>query len=106
MFFHWSLESQNCKYNNIWDKVSADIKKEFDNKPVFNTNFLIKIKSYGDAAADFHDKEILKAGSNHIFLAAIMILLLILLLIISEVLLKECKYIEKEKRRLDILLIS
>ena len=21
-------------YNSIWDKVSADIKKEFDNKPV------------------------------------------------------------------------
>ena len=24
------------KYNNIWDKVSADIKKEFDTVPVYN----------------------------------------------------------------------
>ena len=24
------------KDNTIWDKVSADIKKEFDNKPVYN----------------------------------------------------------------------
>ena len=24
------------KYNTIWDKVSANIKKEFDSKPVYN----------------------------------------------------------------------
>ena len=24
------------KYNTIWDKVSADIKKEFDSEPVYN----------------------------------------------------------------------
>ena len=24
------------KYNTIWDKVSADIKKEFGSKPVYN----------------------------------------------------------------------
>ena len=27
------------KYNTIWDKVSADIKKEFDSEPVYNTNY-------------------------------------------------------------------
>ena len=27
------------KYNTIWDKVSADIKKEFDSEPVNNENF-------------------------------------------------------------------
>ena len=27
------------KYNTIWDKVNADIKKEFDSKPVYNKNF-------------------------------------------------------------------
>ena len=32
------------KYNTIWDKVSADIKKEFDNKPVYNKNYLLKNK--------------------------------------------------------------
>ena len=28
------------KHNTIWNKVSADIKKEFDSKPVYNKNFL------------------------------------------------------------------
>ena len=33
------------KYNTIWDKVSADIKKEFDSEPVYNKNYLkTKIK--------------------------------------------------------------
>ena len=35
------------------------------NKKVLKT----KIKSYGDEATDFHDKEIPKAGSNHTSLA-------------------------------------
>ena len=28
------------KYNTIWDKVSAGIKKEFDSEPVYNKIFL------------------------------------------------------------------
>ena len=24
------------KYNTIWDKVSTDMKKEFDGKPIYN----------------------------------------------------------------------
>ena len=28
------------KYNTIWDKVSADIKKEFDSEPVYNKKYL------------------------------------------------------------------
>ena len=28
------------KYNTIQDKVSADIKKEFDGEPVYNKNYL------------------------------------------------------------------
>ena len=51
------------KYNNIWDKVSTDIKKEFDSEPDYNKKLLkTKIKSYGDEAADFQKKEMLKAG--------------------------------------------
>ena len=47
------------KYNTIWNKVNADIKKEFDSEPVYNKKILkTKIKSYGDKATDFHDKEI------------------------------------------------
>ena len=60
------------KYNAIWVKVSADIKKEFDSEPVYNKDFLkIKIKSHGDEVTDFYDKEIPKVDSNHICLAVI-----------------------------------
>ena len=47
------------------DKVSADIKKEFDTKPVYNKNFLnTKIKSLGDEVTEFLDKEVPKFDSN------------------------------------------
>ena len=46
------------KYNTIWDKVSADIRKEFDSEPVYNKNHLkTKIKSHGDEVTDFYDKK-------------------------------------------------
>ena len=46
------------KYNTIWDKVSADIKKEFDSKPVYNKSYLkTKIKSHGNEVTDFYDKK-------------------------------------------------
>ena len=42
------------------------MKKEFDNKPIYNKTFLkTKIKSYGDEARDVHDQEIPKIGSNY-----------------------------------------
>ena len=28
------------KYSAIWDKVGADIKKEFDNEPIYNKVFI------------------------------------------------------------------
>ena len=60
------------EYNTIWDKVSADIKKEFDSEPVYNKKFLkLKIKSNSDEATDFYDKEIAKVDSNHTCLAVI-----------------------------------
>ena len=49
------------RYNAIWDKVSADIKKEFDGKPVYNKKCLkTKIKSYGDEAEVFTIKKCLR----------------------------------------------
>ena len=33
------------KYNTIWDRVSGDIKKEFDGEPVYNNFLKTKIKS-------------------------------------------------------------
>ena len=60
------------KYNTIWDKVSADIKKEFDSEPVNNKNYLkTKMKSHGDEVTDFYDKKISKLDSNHTCLAVI-----------------------------------
>ena len=58
------------KYNTIWDKVSVDIKEEFDSKPVYNKSYLkTKIKSHGDKVIDFYDKRIPMLDSNHICLA-------------------------------------
>ena len=48
------------KYNTIWDNVSADIKKEFDSKIVYNENYLkTKIKFHRAEVTDFHDKKFL-----------------------------------------------
>ena len=48
------------KDNTIWDKESADIKKEFDSKPVYNKNYLkTKIKSHGDEVTNFYNKKFL-----------------------------------------------
>ena len=57
------------KLNTIWDKVIADIKKEFDSEPVYNKEFLkTKIKN---EVTDFYDKKIPKVDSNHTCLAVI-----------------------------------
>ena len=60
------------KYNTIWNKVSANIKKGFDSEPAYNKNYSkTKIKPYGDEDTDFYDKKIPKLGSYHTCLAAI-----------------------------------
>ena len=42
------------KYNTIQDKVSSDIKNEFDSELVYKNVFLkTKIKSYGREVTDF-----------------------------------------------------
>ena len=70
------IEDNNLskKCNTIQDKVPTDIKKEFDSEPVYNKQILkTKIKSYGDKATDFQNKEMPKAGSNITCLAIITI---------------------------------
>ena len=87
------------KYNTIWDKVSFDIKKEFDSEPVYNKKALkTNIKSYDNEVADFLDKEIPKVGSDCTCLAVITIGsdLKKGKNYYSQVFLKECKCIEKE----------
>ena len=72
------------KYNTIWDKVSPDIKKEFDGKPVYSKNYLkTKIKSHADEVTNFYDKKIPRLDSNHHSYYL-------------QVFLKECKYTEKK----------
>ena len=58
-----------------------------------------KRKSYGDKFTDFHDKEMPKTGSNYTCLAVILIDYVIKKdeNYYPQVLLRECKYIEKEK---------
>ena len=67
-WMYFLIEDDNLleKYNTIWDKVSAVVKKDFDSEPVYIKKFLkTKRKPYGDKATNFHDKEMPKAGSNH-----------------------------------------
>ena len=45
-------------YDIIWDKVSADIKKEFDSEPVQNKNYLkTKMKPHGDEVTDLYSQK-------------------------------------------------
>ena len=72
MYFLIEDDDLKQKYNTIWNKVSADIKEEFDNELVYNKEFLItKIKSHGDEVTDFYDKKIPKADSSYTCLAVI-----------------------------------
>ena len=55
-WMYFLIEDDNLlqKYNTIWDKFSADIKKEFHSELVYYKNFLkTKIKSHGDEVTDF-----------------------------------------------------
>ena len=88
------------KHNNTWDKVSANIKREFNREPVYYNIFLkTKVKSYGDEATDFPDKEMVKKSCNYTCLEAITIDsgLIKENNYYPQVLLKECSYTEKEK---------
>ena len=60
------------KYNTTWDKVTANIRKSFDSKPVYDKIFLKTItKFYGDEVIDFCDEEIPKVDYNYTCLAVI-----------------------------------
>ena len=53
VFFDWRWWLTRKVYS-IWDKVSADIKKEFDSESFYNKIFLkTMIKSHGDEVTDF-----------------------------------------------------
>ena len=54
MYFVLEDDDLLQKYNTIWDKVNADIREEFDSKPVYNKIYLkTKIKSHDDEVTDY-----------------------------------------------------
>ena len=60
------------KHNITSDKVSADIKKNFDSELVYNKKFLkTKINSHCDKVTDFYNERSPKVDSNHTCLAVI-----------------------------------
>ena len=88
------------KYNDIWNKISNSIKTEFHSKSIYNKKSLkTKINTYSNKPKDFHDKEILKVGSNYTCLAVILIDFILRKekIYYPQMFLKECKYFEKEK---------
>ena len=86
-------------YNTVWDKISTDIKNEFDSEPVYNKSYLKpKIKSHGDEFTGFYDKRIPKSDSNHTCLAVIGLDSALKKddICYPQVFLRECKYMEKK----------
>ena len=95
-------------YNDIWSKVSNSIKTELDCGPIYNKKFLkTETRSFESEVTDFHGNEIPKVDSNYTCLAVILINFVFKQdeNYYLQAFFKKCKYIEKEKRSLDILLI-
>ena len=96
------------KYNTIWDKVSADIKKEFDSKPVYNKELLkAKVKSYDDEVTDVYDKKLPKVDYSHTCLAVVSLASALKKEenYYPQVFLKDCKHIGKKVVR-DMFLMT
>ena len=72
MYFFIQNDDLLKKYNTTWNKVSANIGKEFNSKSVCNKEFWrTKIMSHGNEVTDFYDKKVPKEGSNYTCLAVI-----------------------------------
>ena len=59
MYFLIEDKDLSEKYSTIWDKVSADIKKEFDSERVSNNFFW---KSHDNEVTYFYDKNNSEGG--------------------------------------------
>ena len=53
------------KYNTICNKVSTDIRKDFDSQPDYKHFLKTKIKSHGDEVTDVYNKSIPRVDSRH-----------------------------------------
>ena len=112
MYFSIEYGELLKKCNKIWNEVSNNIKKGFDNESIYNKNnkkyLRNKMKSYkGEIKANFNNNKIPKQGFYYICL--------LMILIDSalkkngncypQVLLEECDYIVTETIIKDILKI-
>ena len=110
MFFIIKNDESLKRDHKIWQKVKNIIDKAFDSDSVYNEKYLkAKIKSYnGKTNTNFYDNKIPKEVSQ---------CMCVLVLLINFVfraasnsypylLLEECTYIVKKKRRLSILLMT
>ena len=86
------------KYNEIWEKVTNIIYKEFDGNPAYNEKYVkTKIKSYnGKINTNFPDTN--KRFSNYLFVGSFDSLFRAGKNYYLQVLLEECKYVIKEKK--------
>ena len=83
----------------MMEKKALIQKKEFESEPAYNKKFSkTKIKSHGDEVTYFYDKEIPKMGSNYTCLVVFSLdpALKKKYNYYPQVLLKDCKYIEKK----------
>ena len=90
------------KYNEIWEKVSNIIYKEFDSNPVYNEKYIkTKIKSYnGKINTNLYGNKIPKEGSHFICQSMILINSAFRTArnYYPQVFLEECKYVVREKK--------
>ena len=106
MYFLIEEDDFLAKYNAIWDKVSTNMKQEFNSDPVYNKTFVkTKTKSMCAAATAFHDKKIPKMDSNCTYVAVISLYSVFKKdeNYYPQEFLKECKCISKLKEMLSIL---
>ena len=63
------------KYNEIWGKVSNNVKKGFDREPVYNEKYIkTEIKSYEEKInTNFQSNKVPKKDSQYICLSVILI---------------------------------
>ena len=91
------------KYNDIWDKVSYTIRKEFGSNLLYNKrNLRDKIKSYkGKINANFHNNKMPKEDSQFICLSVILIdsVFKTSKNYYPQIFLEECKLLEKKRKR-------
>ena len=74
VFFDWRWIIIKKICNDIWNKVSNSMKKEFNSEPIYNKKILkTKMKYNNDETTDCHDKENPKVGFNYTSLTVILI---------------------------------